>query len=201
MRGTYRDDRAWSDRYLPELRRLIGPFLLVPSELKEDREQATDLVTLRGRDLTIACRVRRPGFSASFPDQFTVRVARTNGAKTEYEKFIEGWGDWMFYGHATGRGTEVCPWWLIDLAAWRYHLIVNASRRQILWGDRSNSDGQTAFRWFRISSFPREPSVLVSSSRTAAIERVVPGGIDDPPDPTDDFLGAVATTLIGGDDA
>lgn len=56
---SYTDDRAWSDRYLPIMRQLIGPHLLMPSPLEVDAKQAADLIVLRGRDMTIACRVRR----------------------------------------------------------------------------------------------------------------------------------------------
>ena len=75
---NWQGDKDWSDRFIPEIRRIVGPRLLVPSSLEVDRTQAVDLVVLRGRDMTLACRVRRPGFLA-YKDQFTIRCHRDSG--------------------------------------------------------------------------------------------------------------------------
>jgi hypothetical protein len=165
---SYQVDRAWSDRFLPELRRLIGPHLLVPSSLEQDTKQVADLVVLRGRDLMIACRVRRPGYATLFPNQFTIRSRRDNGAKTELSKITDGWGDWFFYGHADTDERGIALWWLIDLSAWRAHLIRDGQRKQkhIRHGDRSNGDG-TCFHWFDIGSFQSHPPLLIAQSAQA----------------------------------
>ena len=39
---SYAEDRAWSDRYLPIMRQLIGPHLLMPSPLEVDAKQAAE---------------------------------------------------------------------------------------------------------------------------------------------------------------
>lgn len=161
---SYRSDRDWSDQYLPELRRVIGPYLLTPSSLEQDTKEAADLVVLRARDLTIACRIRRPnGYADRFPRQFTIRSRRDSRTTTEHEKIIDGWGDWFFYGHATESFPTICPWWLIDLSAFRSHLIRGESRRAIRMGEKPNGDG-TYFYWFMIDSFPSEPALLISES-------------------------------------
>ena len=161
----YQSDRAWSEPFIPEMRRLIGPHLLVPSSLEEDRLQATDLVILRGRDMTIACRIRRPGYAERFPDQFTIRSRRDNGTVTELDKIIDGWGDWLFYGHATGQGVQIAPWWVLNLDAFRSQLIRSKSRTAIRWDDIPNGDG-TWLRWFQISSFLPHPPLVVAQSES-----------------------------------
>lgn len=157
--SDYNTDRAWSDRWIPSLRDIIGPHLLIPSTFEQDANQAADLVVLRARDMTIACRVRRPGYATKYPNEFTIRSKRDSGAKTELKKIVDGWGDWMFYGHE--NGAIISPWWLIDLHAFRAQLIRN--RGTIRCGNSSNHDG-TYFSWFDVTTFATEPRLLIATS-------------------------------------
>lgn len=120
---SYQTDRKWSDQFIPAIRAIVGPHLLVPSSLEVDTKEAADLVVLRGRDMTVACRIRRPGFVDRYPWEFTIRRSRDSGARTELAKLTEGWGDWMFYGHAGAAIGSVERWFLIDLHAWRQELM------------------------------------------------------------------------------
>lgn len=162
--AAYGRDRQWSDQFIPEIRRIVGPRLLVTSTLEQDREQAADLVVLRGKDVTIGCRVRRPGYADKYPGQFTIRSHRDSGARTELQKIVDGWGDWLFYGHA-GEGATIPVWMIIDLAAFRAHLIRDthkAQKKRIDWGTNKNGDG-TSFTWFDATSFVGEPKLLIDS--------------------------------------
>ena len=85
---SYRSDRAWSDRFIPAIKRIVGPHLLEPSSLKVDTEQAADLTVLTGRNLTIAARVRKPGWAKSHPFEFTLRAHRTSGARTDRKSVV-----------------------------------------------------------------------------------------------------------------
>lgn len=151
---SYATDRAWSDQFIPHMRRIIGPHLLEPSSVEVDMQQAADLVVFRARDVTIACRVRRYGYKDRYPFEFTIRSARDSGARTEYEKLTDGWGDWMFYGHAAERGPVIERWWLLDLHAWRAALI--RDRDCIVVHSKSNGDG-THFVSYDVRSFPVRP--------------------------------------------
>jgi hypothetical protein len=73
----------------------------------------------------VAVRLRRDGYAQRFADQFTIRYHRASGAKTELDKIIEGFGDWMFYGHTDSTGLSA--WMLVDLAVLRE--CSSASRR------------------------------------------------------------------------
>jgi hypothetical protein len=155
-------DWNWSDRFIPEIKRIVGPRLLEPAKLEVDRNQATDLVTLRAREIQIACRVRRPAFGNAYTRQFTIRSHRNSGAKTEFDKIVEGWGDWMLYGFAAVNSeSALSNWSLIDLHSFRAHLIKNPDA--IRKGERANSDG-TSFRWFDLDSFPSVPRICIASS-------------------------------------
>jgi len=161
----YETDRSWSDQYIPVLKRLIGPYLLETSSLEVDRKQAADLVVFKAKDVTVACRVRRHGYADRYPFEFTVRSHRDSGASTELEKLIAGWGDWMFYGHATQAGIDISRWWLLDLAAWRAGLIRKEDRAKIRCTEQSNGDG-THFVAFDVRSFPTHagrPLVIAAS--------------------------------------
>ena len=70
---SYANDRLWSDQYLPAVRALVGPLLLVPAPLERDANEATDLIVMRERDMTIGVRLRRPGYAGRYHGQFTIR--------------------------------------------------------------------------------------------------------------------------------
>lgn len=164
MMGLYQNDRVWSDQFLPQLRGLIGPHLLVASSLEQDTTQATDLLVLTARDMRIACRVRRAGYATKYPRQFTIRSHRDSGAETEFAKVMSGWGDWMFYGHATGRDIEISPWWLIDLMAFRKHWADFSAGKSTLWHQRNSNPDGTHFHAFHVDRFPISPPILIAES-------------------------------------
>lgn len=159
----YSSDRAYSDLFIPAIQQIVGPYLIVPADLKADIYQATDMTILTARDITVACRIRRPGYLDSYGWEFTIRSLRDSGTKTELAKIVEGWGDWMFYAHAKSDGLKdgFARWFLIDLSAWRAHMIRRDKR--IRWGETPNGDG-THFRWFDLRTFPPDPPILIASS-------------------------------------
>ena len=127
-----------------------------------DWHEATDLLTLDCKDVRIAARVRRHGYSKRFSNDFTIRTQTLSGAPTELSKIVNGHGDWMFYGHANVSGDRLDSWFLIDLKAFRAALIRHRQNGLPLrFGDKRNSDG-TAFKWFDIRSFPEEPMLVVA---------------------------------------
>lgn len=153
----YESDRRWSDAFIPAIKKIVGPLLLEESSFKVDTQQAADLVVLNARDKTIACRVRRAGYADRYGYEFTIRAKRDSGAKTELEKLVDGFGDWMFYGHADENGVDVCRWMVISLPAWRAAII----RKQAHCKKQSNGDG-THFVAFDIRDLPVD--VLISAS-------------------------------------
>ncbi|KAA9010156.1 hypothetical protein [Histidinibacterium aquaticum] len=160
----YAFNRSWSDRFIPEIRRIVGAHLLDVAADPFDMHQATDLMVLDGRDLRIAARVRRPGYADRYPFQFTIRSQVPSGAETELAKIVNGAGDWLFYGHSDASERHIERWWLIDLRAFRAALIrQSANGLRIASGDKSNPDG-TRFKWFDIRSFPQEPPLVLAHS-------------------------------------
>lgn len=160
---NYHEDRLWSDQFIPEIRQLVGPHLLMPSPFEVDTKQAADLIVLRARDMTIACRIRRQGYVEKYRYDFTIRSERDSGADTELRKIVDGWGDWMFYGHDDGENPgRIRPWYLIDLHVWRAEMIRN--RRRYKLRQIPNGDG-THFVPFDVRKFP--PELLIAASSLA----------------------------------
>lgn len=162
---TYQTNRPWSDRFIPTIRTLIGPYVVVVSTDEVDWNEAADLTIftgalLRGRALThIAARVRRPGYDEKYPGQFTLRSCSRSGKITELKKIIDGFGDWMFYGHAVDNESAIIGvWHLLDLHVFRAELIrgsMTQPQRFVQgdnWGETPNGDG-TKFTWFNITDF------------------------------------------------
>lgn len=163
--NVYLRNRQWSDQFLPDIKRIVGAYLLETAPDPFDHLQATDLMMLDAHDMRVAARVRRPGFAHRYPNQFTIRSRVASGAQTELSKIVNGKGDWMFYGHSNAAQTAVENWWLIDLRAFRAALIRHGNDGgQIVMGDQANPDGSW-FKWFDIRSFPNDPPLVVASSQ------------------------------------
>lgn len=160
---SYATDRQWSDLKIPTIRQIVGPLLLEPAEFKVDAMQATDLIILHARDKRIAARVRRACYSERYQYEFTIRSARSSGAKTEITKLIEGFGDWMFYGHSDDdNGPGIGRWLVIDLNVFRANLIWHNKMSHLIYEQQRNRDNATQFIGFDIRSFIGE--ILVASS-------------------------------------
>lgn len=122
-------DFRWAQRWIPALKRFIGPHLLRPGTLEEDRLQGTDLIVLTAHRARIACRVRRPGYAVNgWEREITLTVWRESGAPCEFDKIVSGgWGDFFCYAHATrelpGAGGVLQPIVMLDLALLRPFLL------------------------------------------------------------------------------
>lgn len=152
----YREDRAHSDKFIPAIKRLIGPNLIEVASQDADMKEATDLVVLRARDVMIAARIRRPGFAQRYPFDVTFRYSRSNGVTTEYDKICRGWGDLFFYGHEAPEAAvpSIDLWWLIDLHEFRFARADLECRQSIQRHVVENKDGTTSFIVFDLRSFP-----------------------------------------------
>lgn len=165
----YREDRQWSDKFIPQIKSIVGPLLLEPASFKLDAKEATDLIVFRARDMRIAARIRNHEYLKKYSHQFTIRSRRDSGAETELSKIVNGWGDWFFYGFSDREERTIVQWILIDLDHFRATLIRNSMNDvKIICGDGSNGDG-THFKWFDVRSFPA--SLLIASSRVEDVRR------------------------------
>lgn len=167
---SYRSDRAWSDQFIQSICQIVGPLLLTEAPLKIDQEENTDLIVLSVDAKRIACRVRRHGYADRYPNEFTIRCRRDSGMETELSKIINGFGDWMFYGHQAALDTiEIDPWMLLDLRPFRGGLIRHLNHQHVLrCGVKPNDDG-THFKWYDATSFPENPPLIVAQSASIRV--------------------------------
>jgi hypothetical protein len=163
---SYAERRAFSDQYLGEIKRIIGPLLLEPASLEMDQRQATDLLTLNARDLRIGARVRSSSYAEKYPYQFTIRSQSVGGAETELDKIRWGWCDWLFYGHAVmPPAIYIGRWMVLNLNVFRgvmWEHGIDGARKRGLFVDCVNGDGGTGFIACDVRRWP--PQLLIATS-------------------------------------
>ena len=152
---TWERDKQWSDGFLPEIKRNLGEHLMGEPPVEEDQERNTDLITLWMSPVRIACRIRKPD-AWQYRDDFTIRYSRPRGTKTELTKIIEGYGDYIFYGHADEDGHSLRAWGLGNLGALRIwfsrYLATNNGR--VPGFSMPNTDNSSTFRVFKWNDIP-----------------------------------------------
>lgn len=116
MQKEVQKDFEWQEGFLPEVQRVLtaNACHLINIEVanpQADMKRATDFhVFTKVGD--IAVRIRR--HPCTWRD-WTVRYSRPSGAKTEYEKLKEGYGDFYLYAWEGNTPLRFQDWVLIDL--------------------------------------------------------------------------------------
>ena len=150
-------DKRWSDKFLPEIKSILGTHLIAEPPVEEDQERNTDLMVLRMDAIRVGCRIRRADkYFAKYAKEFTIRTARPKGTKTELAKIIEGWGDYFFYGFGDDKTGKLVRWGLGDLRVFRLlfnsQIVKNNGRLPGI--EKSNRDGSSDFRAFSWEKLP-----------------------------------------------
>ena len=171
VQRDWRSGKQWSDRFLPEIKSILGQHLIAEPPIEEDAERNTDLMVLRLDAVRIGCRIRRHEYLAPYGHQFTIRAGVPSGAKTEITKVIEGWGNYFFYGFSDEAEQALKQWVLCDLNVFRlsHARMLAACKPGEAPGDiRTNSDG-TKLTAFNLSDFPTD--LVVAQSRRPIFAR------------------------------
>jgi hypothetical protein len=159
---SWRTNKAWSDRFVPEIKAILGEWLIDVGTTEEDRFHNTDLITLRmPGDVRIACRIRQHHYLRAYGDEFTLRCSRPSGVETEIDKLLAGWGDYLFYGFADPNQKHLAAWLIGDLHVFRRW--IEGYVRQ--FGDwpcvvQANRDGSSDFVAFAIHDI--DPAFIVA---------------------------------------
>jgi len=162
---NWETDKKWSDRFLPEIKRILGEYLISEPPIEEDAERNTDLMVLRLDAIRIGCRVRKFQYHANYGNEFTIRAGRPSGVKTELQKIIEGWGDYFFYGFSDQDQVNLHAWVLADLnefRLWYCRQLARMDKGKVPGQGKNNTDGSSSFLAFKWADFP--PSFIVASS-------------------------------------
>ncbi len=170
-------DKHWSDQFIPEIKRVLGEFLICEAPAIEDRERGTDLIVMTMAAIQIACRIRKTDpYFLRYPNEFTVRAVRGSGNKTELAKFIEGFGHFMFYGFGASDG-RLTSWMIGNLNVFRLWFNSELARNcgkppGVL---KKNSDGSSDFYAFDVRALPQEfvhARFLPETARISKLDQV-----------------------------
>lgn len=154
---NWETDKRWSDRFLPEIKRILGEHLIAEPPIEEDAERNTDLMVLKLDAIRIGCRVRKFNYFDRYGGEFTIRAGRPSGIKTELQKIIEGWGNYFFYAFSDHNESLLHAWTLADLSVFRYWYCSQMARMdagKTPGSGKNNTDGSSSFRAFRWDALP-----------------------------------------------
>ena len=155
---NWKDNKLWSDGFMPEIKKILGLYLIGEANEAEDSRRNTDLIVLTMAAVRIGCRVRRSGYVDKYGDEFTIRASLPTGTKTELAKIIEGWGDYFFYGHADQDDMNLAAWALCDLNVFRlwFNVFIVRNNGLIPGKLQSNGNADSNFRAFKFDELPDE---------------------------------------------
>jgi hypothetical protein len=151
MSSNWLADKKRTDKLMPQVKRILGEYLISEAPFAEDAERNTDLIVLHLDTVRIAVRIRESAYIAKYGNEFTIRASRPSGAQTELAKVLAGWGDYLFYGFANPRYDDLLGYTLGNLAMFRawYHFYKHEPGIY-----KCNYDNSSAFRAFNLADLP-----------------------------------------------
>jgi len=146
----WEENKKWSDIFIPEIKSILGQLLIGEASVEDDQLKNTDLIVLELKGYRIGCRVRKHFYFTQYPNDFTIRCSRPSGVSTEFDKIMEGWGDYLFYAFANKEENRLIAWKLIDLKQFREYVdrYWKENNGIIPGKEISNTDGSSVFRAF-----------------------------------------------------
>lgn len=148
--NSWQQDKNAADRFMPEARRVLAELFIRPADLHADLHEATDLKVFTIAPLTVAWRHRSADYLYRFPFDVTIRTSRPSGAKTEFAKILEGWGDFFLYSFGSIGAPHFLAYRILSLAALRAQVAVGPPLRS---RDLVNCDGSSGFRAYDTRAF------------------------------------------------
>jgi len=150
-------DKQRFDIFSTEIKRICGETFIETSSPVDDIHHATDLKVYQISPLNIACRIRGFEYFDRYNGEFTIRSSRISGSKTELEKIMSGWGDYLFYGFSDKTGEKLVSWMIGDLNVFRnvwYNVLSGGKSTTADWHINHNVDKSSSFIIFKARSFP-----------------------------------------------
>jgi hypothetical protein len=157
MQADVRRDFDWQRKFVPSIKQVLANYLVTEAPFADDARRNTDLMVLQAEVTRVACRIRR-NEAAQWADEFTIRTQRPNAIRTELDKLLSGWGDYIFYGITTADESKLYVWMLGDLKVFRlwHHRYLAVNNGRVPGVEHRNSDGSSAFRAYKIVELPDE---------------------------------------------
>lgn len=145
--SDWQNNKKWSDIYIPTIKCILGQYFIKTPRIEEDIFRNTDLMTFNMASVRIACRIRRPEYY-KYNDEFTIRQELPSGIKTELDKILEGYGDYLFYGIA-GENKHLWSWGLGDLKVFRLWFTQKLEQGILPGIKKYNTDNSSNFLVFK----------------------------------------------------
>ena len=153
---SWKIDKRWSDKFIPNIKPILGTHFIAEPPIEEDRDRNTDLIVLNMDSIRFGCRIRKYKDYAIYGHQFTIRASRPSGVKTEIHKIAEGWGDYFFYGFSNKEETDLEDWFIGDLKIFRRFLHERLKVGFKDWNVKYNPDNSSKFLVFDKKDLPEE---------------------------------------------
>lgn len=157
--------KKWSDRFMPEIKRILGETFICEAPEEEDQLRNTDLIILKMDGLRFACRMRKYEYFLKYPNDITIRNGTAYNNVTELTKIIKGYGDYFFYGFSNSEETEIISYKIINLSELRLWLSRNFFNGTHLWSQMYNADG-TKFLAINTTNFDKHIIIKYYTSNT-----------------------------------
>lgn len=159
--NNWEEDKKWSDKFIPEIKQILGLLFICESPNEEDKKHNTDLIVLNLNNLRFACRIRKHDYFLKYKNDFTIRSGRPNGTKTELSKIIEGWGDYFFYGFSDAIEIKIFHYKIINLKEFRLYFMRELYKKNLkehnpAWKEYTNVDKSSSFFVFDTSAMPKD---------------------------------------------
>lgn len=166
MKG-WKQDKRWSDRFLPEIKRNLGEHLIGEPPVEEDQERNTDLIVLKMEAIRVGCRIRKHKYLKKYGDEFTIRAGRPSGIKVELTKIVEGWGNYFLYGFCDEQELKLAKWILCDLNVFRlwFNRKLKTDNGKVPGILKNNTDNPSFFLSFKTAWLPKEFIIAQSQNK------------------------------------
>jgi len=153
--SDWKKQKNWSDKFIKDIKPILGTYLIGEPPALEDMERNTDLMVLKLDAVRIGCRIRKFSYLEKYADEFTIRSSLANGYKTELTKIIEGWGNYFFYGFSNEDETALAFWTLADMNVFRLDFARSLIHNKgvAMGNEKKNHDGSSSFRAFKWNDF------------------------------------------------
>jgi len=136
---NFLDNIKCEDNNIEEAKQFLGEYYI-----KKNTETGVYSIP----KVNVACRFRRNTYITKYPNDFTVRLILSSKGKTEYEKFMDGYGDSMFYGFLNRDEDKIIKYSILDLDIFR------DQARNVRCHIQSNGEGDSDFLAYKIGVFP-----------------------------------------------
>lgn len=133
-------EKKFSQKFEDEVKQIFADLLIQRAPDHVDWNEATDLTIMQIHPFDIGVRIRRHKYLEDYGDEITMRYKRSNGKKTEWDKLVDGKGDYYFYGFCDEDEEKICAYNILDLTHFRAQLVRNTVDYHVIERRKGQAD-------------------------------------------------------------